>query len=106
MAEIHRPAGKQLKEFWVVDDFLPLRIGEEGRKRLQHFAVLVHPHGAPFACLRRDFDGRDPRAESFCFALPGLEIHPDRHRLFRGDLCQILAKFNDAGKLSVIRLRG
>ena len=106
MSDIRGAASEQLKEFWIVDDLRPFRVGEHRRKNLQRFALLVKPHGAPFAGLRGHLDRSDARAEAFGFALAHLEIQPDSQRLLRGKLPQIFAEFDRACELRVVRLRG
>src|SRR5439155_429418 len=61
--DTRRSAREQLKKLRIVDDFLPLRIGQQWRKRFQRFALLVHPDGASFASFGRDLDRSDARSE-------------------------------------------
>ena len=102
MLDVVRFPREQGKNFWIVDDFRPLRVFKQRRKGLQYFAFFIGPDRAPLSCFWGNFNSHDARPQSFRFALAQIEVQPHRKRLFRRQLCQVFAKFRGVCKLSGI----
>ena len=83
VADVLDRAGEKLGEFRVMDDFGALGVGQKFGERGGDFAFVVAPGGARDAGLRRKLKGGHARAETFGFALAGVEREPDGDGLAR-----------------------
>src|SRR5207247_8785468 len=104
MPDTRRPARKELEEFWVVNNFLSLRVLQKWRKGLQRLARLVHPNGPAFSCLRRNLHRCDARPESLRVACASFKIQPDRQPLFGGKYAEVFPALGYAGQLGEVRI--
>ncbi len=96
------PAGEQLEQFGIVDDFPSLGIAQSGLQALESFAFFIGPYRSTFTGFRRDFDAGEVRAEAFGLATAQIEIEPESERHFRGHLLQVALQLVRIGKLEII----